>query len=209
MYRNPKNIILPNGKTLQEVLDLHAKWLRDEANGEQASLFGANLSGASLFEANLSGASLFEADLSGAILSRTDLRGASLSRADLSGANLYGANLSMADLSMADLSGAELQGANLSEANLRGANLSWANLYGTKFKIAGNPLVVSNNFTRVVGSRHDGYRVGDHLKIGCQEHPISHWLEHVREIARAAGYNEQEQAEYEDIVAFVALRAGY
>lgn len=125
-------------------------------------------------------------------------------RADLSGADLSGANLSWANLSRANLSGA-----NLSRANLFGANLSGANLSGAIFVIANQTLKVQGNFTRVVGSMHDGYRVGDLLKIGCQEHSISHWLEHVRDIATEAGYTPEQVDEYEDIVAFVALRAGY
>ncbi|MDR2744429.1 MAG: pentapeptide repeat-containing protein [Desulfovibrio sp.] len=57
-----------NKTELGVILDLHAKWLRGEANGERADLHRANLCGA-------------------------DLRGAYLQRADLEGADLRGANL--------------------------------------------------------------------------------------------------------------------
>ncbi|MEY8360032.1 pentapeptide repeat-containing protein [Anaerotruncus colihominis] len=126
---------------IQDILDKHAAWLRDEPEGVKANLSGAylfgadlfgadlsgaNLSGAYLSEANLFGAYLFGADLSGANLSGAYLSGADLSKADLSGADLSKADLSKADLSEANLSGAYLSGANLSGAYLSGADLSGA-----------------------------------------------------------------------------------
>ena len=90
----------------QKVLDLHKKWLNDEAGGVKADLREANLSYANLRGADLSNANLREADLSNA-----DLRGASLREADLSGA---------------DLSRANLHGANLRGANLYGADLDFS-----------------------------------------------------------------------------------
>jgi hypothetical protein len=92
-----------NTVKLEEILDLHAKWLRGENGGVRANLRGANLRGADLRGANLGGA---------------NLRGA-----NLRGANLGGANLRGADLGGADLGGAALRGANLGGANLRGADL--------------------------------------------------------------------------------------
>jgi len=89
---------------LQQVLELHLKWLRNEQGGSRADLSDADLRGANLRGANLSGANLIDANLIGA-----NLRGANLRGANLSDANLIGANL---------------RGANLSDANLRGANLS-------------------------------------------------------------------------------------
>jgi len=86
-------------KKLQEILELHGKWLENIDGGKRADLRGADLR---------------RADLSGA-----DLRGANLSSANLRGADLYGA-----DLRRADLYGADLRGANLSSANLRGADLT-------------------------------------------------------------------------------------
>ena len=79
-----------------EVLQRHAKWLRNEKGGERA-------------------------DLSWADLSNADLHGA-----DLSWADLHGADLSNADLSEADLSNADLRNANLRWADLRGADLRGA-----------------------------------------------------------------------------------
>ena len=64
-----------------EVLQRHAKWLKNEEGGEKANLRGADLRGANLLGANLRGANLRGADLRGA-----NLRGANLLDADLRGA---------------------------------------------------------------------------------------------------------------------------
>jgi hypothetical protein len=116
-----------NADELKSVLDLHAKWLRNEEGGSHANLRGANLRGANLYGANLRGANLRGANLRGANLYGADLSDADLSDADLSHADLSHANLSDADLSHADLGGANLSRANLSDADLYGANLSDAN----------------------------------------------------------------------------------
>ena len=62
-------------KNLNEILEKHLKWLRNEDGGERANLRGADLCGA-------------------------DLRGANLRGADLYGANLYGANLYGANIEL-------------------------------------------------------------------------------------------------------------
>ena len=74
---------------LSEVLRLHLAWLRGEAGGACADLYGADLSGANLYGADLSGANLYGADLSGADLYGADLYGADLYGADLSGADRH------------------------------------------------------------------------------------------------------------------------
>ena len=94
-----------------EVLQRHAKWLKNEEGGEKANLWGANLWGADLRDANLRDANLRDANLRDA-----DLRGA-----DLWGADLWGADLQDADLRDADLWGAYLQDADLRDADLWGA----------------------------------------------------------------------------------------
>lgn len=63
---------------IQEVLELHKKWLNNEKGGERANLSDANLSGADL--------------------RRADLRRAGLRRANLINANLSGAEFSGADI---------------------------------------------------------------------------------------------------------------
>ena len=90
---------------LNEIIELHVKWLRGEKGGNYADLRGADLRGA-------------------------NLRGADLSDANLICADLRGANLICANLSCADLSDA-----NLICANLRGAALSYANLSKTYYQI--------------------------------------------------------------------------
>ena len=96
-----------------EVLQRHAKWLKNEEGGEKANLRDANLR-----DADLRGADLRDANLRGA-----NLRDANLRDADLRGADLRDANLRDADLWDADLRDADLRGANLRDANLRDADL--------------------------------------------------------------------------------------
>ena len=87
-----------SAEKLQEIIESHGRWLRNEEGGERANLRRADLSGADLRGADLRSADLYCADLSGANLRRADLSGADLRRAALSGANLSGADLSGADL---------------------------------------------------------------------------------------------------------------
>ena len=103
---------------------------------------------------------------------------------------------------------ANLSGAYLSRASLPGADLHGADLSGARFLIADQELSVDSqkDFTKITGSRHQGYRVKGYLKIGCQEHSIEHWLGNVYKIAEDAGYTEEQVEEYEDLVAFAALR---
>jgi len=115
----------PTLEELEEILELHKKWLNGDVGGVRASLDGASLEGASLVGANLEGASL-----DGASLVRANLDGARLIRASLDGARLIRANLEGASLEGAILDGARLDGANLEGANLVGANLVRASLDG-------------------------------------------------------------------------------
>ena len=140
-------------KTLEEILDKHALWLKGESSGKRAYLNDANLShvylsganlrdaylsGADLRYANLRGANLRDADLRGADLSHANLSGTDLRGADLRGADLRGADLSYTDLSSANLNGTYLRGADLSHANLSGADISYANLSGADISHANN-----------------------------------------------------------------------
>ena len=63
---------------LKQILELHKKWLNNEAGGKRADLRSVNLSGA-----NLCGADLRRANLCGAYLCDVNLRSANLSGADL------------------------------------------------------------------------------------------------------------------------------
>jgi hypothetical protein len=75
-------------ETLDKILKLHKKWLKDEPGGERADLRWADLRWADLSEAVLRGA-----DLRWAVLRWADLRGADLRGADLSEAVLRGAKV--------------------------------------------------------------------------------------------------------------------
>ena len=81
---------------IEERLELHQKWIRNEPGGIRLEEHGANLWGADLREANLRGADLRGADLWGADLRGADLREANLLGADLREANLRGADLDYA-----------------------------------------------------------------------------------------------------------------
>lgn len=78
---------------MNEILELHKKWLNGAADGKQAYLRGADLRGAYLQGANLRGAYLQDANLLGADLRGADLHGAVLQGAVLLGADLQGAVL--------------------------------------------------------------------------------------------------------------------
>lgn len=67
---------------LNQILELHKKWLRDESGGIRIDLSGADLRYTDLSNANLRGADLRYTDLSGA-----DLRNVDLSDADLNYVN--------------------------------------------------------------------------------------------------------------------------
>ena len=111
-----------NKEELDEILDKHSKWLRNEKDGERANLSYADLRNADLINADLINAYLKNAYLRNADLRNADLRNADLRNADLRNANLRNANLR----------GANLRGANLSDADLRGANLRGVNLSDAK-----------------------------------------------------------------------------
>lgn len=96
---------------LKAVLELHKKWLNNEAGGVRADLygvdlFGVDMHGVDLREANMQGVDLRGANMRGTILCDANMRGTILC-----GADMYGANMREADL----------YGADLREANLRGA----------------------------------------------------------------------------------------
>ncbi|MCJ7772232.1 MAG: pentapeptide repeat-containing protein [Desulfobacterales bacterium] len=157
-------------KTLEEILALHAKWLKSSGSeGEKADLVGMDLSFAQLrgvnlkkatlkmtkfggadlrnanfYGADLTGASFEGADLSTATIAYANLYGADLRKAKLLGVNAHFASLKVADLRGADLRGAIFHEADLKVANLIGTNLgSKANLDRTNFykaKLAGANL---------------------------------------------------------------------
>ena len=126
---------------LKAILDLHAKWLNGEPDGEKADVRWADLRLANLSWANLHGADLTGANLRSANLRWTDRSEACLCDADFGGADIYRTNLIKADLNganlrFADMYGSDLNYACLSFADLRSANLYRANLFGADLRCA-------------------------------------------------------------------------
>ena len=116
----PISDISHDGVPLQEILDNHRKWRRNEG-GQRATLVKANLQSADLRDIDLVGADLLlskmdKSDLSGAILRDAHLVKASLNDCDLQFADLTGADLSGSRLSRSDLFGATLWRAKLDYA---------------------------------------------------------------------------------------------
>lgn len=102
---------------LDNILELHKRWLNHTEDGVQANLQGADLRGVDLSCANLR-----SADLRGANLKGANLRCADLRYSNLQETNLQDANLREAILRNADLRGANLKGATLVKANFSGAS---------------------------------------------------------------------------------------
>ena len=129
--RKIEDVILKDGRSLKEVLELHKKWLEGEEGGERGDLSSENLRDIDFSNSDLEGAILINTDLTDVNLSDANLRSTDLSYADLSYADLKYANLSYAKLRVANLRGADLIDANLIGANLKNVNLTDADLRGT------------------------------------------------------------------------------
>ena len=105
-------------------LELHAKWLLDEEEGERLDLSGQDLRDVIFPKgSNLEGSNLSRSNLEG-----SNLEGSNLSRSNLSRSNLEGSNLSWSNLSRSNLEGSNLSRSNLSWSNLEGSNLEGSNL---------------------------------------------------------------------------------
>ena len=163
-----------------EVLQRHAKWLKNEEGGEKANLRGANLRGA-----NLRGA---------------DLRGANLRDADLWDANLRGANLWDADLRGANLRGADLRGANLRDADLWDANLRGADLRGAAGKILSfGPIGSRQGITYVTKTERT-----IHVRCGCFYGTLEEFAAKVEEEHGDSQHGKSYKAAIEFIKAYDA-----
>lgn len=138
--RKPSEVII-NGKTLEEILENHLHWLKqdvDDWEEMRANLDGADISDTDLRFANLKYASLddvnfYKSDLRWANFCKASLQHTNLSYADFreatfNDANIFNSNLSHADFGDANLVGAYLVHTNLTRADLRGANLCCANI---------------------------------------------------------------------------------
>ena len=100
-------------QNLTQILEQHARWLRNEEDGARADLSFQDLSGLQLPYA------LFRrVKLAGANLSDADFTGSNFTEADLFAANLKGAILRQVNFQRADLRGAQFGAADLSQAIL-------------------------------------------------------------------------------------------
>lgn len=180
---------------LQEILESHGRWLRDNEDGERA-----NLGGADLRYTNLCDADLRDADLRDADLRYADLRDANLRYADLRDADICDA-----DLRDANLRGADLRGADLRYATLRGADLRDANLGKKYYQV-----------TRI-GSRKGTttYCVDDDTVIcGCWSHnngaTLDEFKDRIESVYGREGDNPNQQYydEYMAAISFFAAMKG-
>ena len=143
--RKPSEVII-NGKTLEEILENHLHWLKQDVNGWKelrANLNGADISNTdlrfvNLKYASLDGVNLYKSDLRWvnfckASLCHTNLSYADFREATLNDANICDSNLSYADFGDASLANTYLVHSNLTKADLQGANLCWANLRSCVF----------------------------------------------------------------------------
>ena len=99
---------------LKVVLELHKKWLNNEADGIRADLHGADL-----FGVDMHGVDLREADMHGVDLRGANMRGADMGGTILCGANMRGTILCGADMYGANMRGTLLYGADVYRANMR------------------------------------------------------------------------------------------
>lgn len=106
---------------LQNKLDMHKKWLRDEEGCARVAFRGTNFKGE-----NLKGFDFKGADLRGVDLRGTDLRGIDFRWADFRVADLRGANLRGSDLREIDFTGADLRAVDFRDADLRGADIEFS-----------------------------------------------------------------------------------
>lgn len=193
--RKPSEVILSNGKTLEEVLKLHKKWLNDEKGGERAKLSRENLMYADLSYSDLSYADLSYADLSYTDLRKSDLKYTNLENTnlsyvnlmytDLSHSNLSYVNLRKSDLNYSYLINTNLKYTDLTYSNLSFSNLNNANLKYTKFYLT-NLYKAKGSFVSVgnIGSRNDAthyfYKI-NRVICGCFNGTMEEFEDKVKE----------------------------
>lgn len=152
---------------LNEIAELHKRFMNGQSGGRRAMLRREDLSGLSLKgrdmrQADLSGCDMTGMDLSGANFREASLYACNLTKADLNGtcfvrADMRGCKIENADLENADLDSADLRAGGLAEegafsgkennVNFRGADLAGARLSGT--------LAVHADFSDAIMSKVD------------------------------------------------------
>ena len=193
--RKSSEIILKDGRNLEEVLELHKKWLKREEGGIKADLSDEDLSNVDLIDVNLR-----YADLSGSILMGAYLSNANLSDSDLSYVYLSNANLSDSDLRYSDFSNADLRGVDFSGSDLTGVDLTNTNFYLTNlYKCKGDFVGIEN-----IGSRNDTthyFYKSDRVICGCFSGTMEEFEEKVK---KSYAKDDKEYREY--IVAIRTLK---
>ncbi len=138
---------MSNGRSLDDVLKTHARWMEEESSGfrcilDRETLNEAQLQGVALQRAIIKGSTFLDAEMSGADLARASIDGADFQRAMLSGADLGGAQISETLFSFCWLSGAIFSDAKLRIVSLRRASARDARFQGV--------CIESCNFTEAI-----------------------------------------------------------
>jgi len=185
---------------LNQILELHKKWLQDESEGERADLRDALL-----IRANLRGAFLIRAKLSDANLRASNLSDANLSDANLRGTDLNGANLRCADIRGADLRNADLRNADLTYADLRDADLRGADLrYANTLLLQGMTVIECQLNTSAQNRRISYWKDLDIVTAGYYQ---GTWAEFKERVKRVYGDNPVMKRKHDRVIAFIEAEA--
>ena len=203
--RKPNEVILKDGRNLEEVLELHKKWLNNKQEGERANLHGEDLTNTDLscsilIGVILAGVNLKYADLSNINLTNANLTNVILTGADLSYSILTDVNLSYSNLKNTNLSFANLTCVDLSYADLRDSNLSDSDFYLTNlYKCKGDFVGVEN-----IGSRNDTthyFYKDDRVICGCFSGTMEEFEDRVKDT-----YEEDDKEYKEYMIAIRTLK---
>jgi len=135
-------ITMTNGRSLQQVLETHARWTQEESTGfrcvlDRETLNEAQLKGVGLRRAIVKGSTFLDADLSGVDLSQANIDNADFQRATLTGADFNGAQISETEFSFcwlteAIFSDAKLRATGFRRASIRNGRFQGVSIEGCK-----------------------------------------------------------------------------
>lgn len=183
--REPKDI-LHKGKRLDEILDAHARWLRNEAGGVRA-----DLSGAKLFNVRLRGLALAHTDFSNADLRGSDLSSScDLTACELTGSDLREARCCDSTFAKAVMAQSQLHRADFSRCDLTRAILTGSQLVGTRMqRVRAAELDARSAKLFRVDARNSDFSNADFSEAECVETQFgAAWLRSARlERARFLG----------------------
>ena len=106
------------------ILELHAKYLQKEQDGECADLSYYDLSGSDFSYVDLTGAMFSRSNCSDTNFSYSNLTDTMLTHVNFSGANFSYSNITRANFAYASLPHTDFTGANPTRADFTNANLS-------------------------------------------------------------------------------------